>query len=334
MKLQKITPKSYGIVTVTSTDKRNGKTEIVQHNLLLDDMIDNFFKNSSPIYVNEDLGRECYIMHNCYLGTSNTQPSRDQLGIQGTILSNTTNWQQVKHKVIEDHTICNAYKFTFAAGTGTGEVGEIALRANSETNLRVDENWVARVVFDPKINKTEYTELEVLWEIRVDFGTSEWSGTISNGQIDGSSIDYVITINDEQKKNILGIDQNNGSTALLGYFDSEEWTAITPEAKVYVGNSNSPTDITTDNAINIKGDIIAEIESRDITEYQTYVDGSREQTITLALKTSHANEDIYEVVLATTSFGFMRITFNPPLQKINTHRLYLRIPFALSQGGA
>ena len=200
-------------------------------------------------------------------------------------------------------------KWTFPPGTGTGEISSLVLRT-STANV-----WTSRVALDFPINKTEFHELEVEWEIELFFDF-ETEVMIPSGQIDGET-DVKVTIE-------LSPHFTHQISSLSGH---RKWLQTTSPA-LLLGRRNTPYGgIPTIQGL--QGEQVARYTNSNIREAQPYISGSLERTTRIFLETNQGNDyPIAEMVLE----DFCRLRFDPPLEKDDMHRLYIDLTFKWNRG--
>ncbi|MFP4661942.1 MAG: hypothetical protein ACLFPF_07125 [Halanaerobiales bacterium] len=320
-----------GIVTVIETDIRNkGHKKIKQYNLLLDDYLDAVFTNGAGLFYIES-GTSNGAFAHLYVGTDNTPTSREQMGIVGDTLVTVEKEEILSQGEIIEGDVISKARFVVPAGVGTGEVGELALQSGDSSYSETRNRWVSRIAFDPKINKSEYIQLDIIWEIRVKYGNSIWTGVLENGQRDGSSVEWTATINNEQKQDLFSVVNSIGvlsAISNLGY--------LTFNMVVKVGDSNASSSIETDGKQEIKGNLLFEGESENFVSEWDYNSTAREYSFSIRIGTNEANGAFAEIMIGADrdNSGLMRITFDPPLDKVDTHRVYINPTFTFNLGGA
>jgi len=164
-----------GIIKATETDVRTGKKKVrIIQNTLLDDFMDAFFTCGSGLadVSNTD---NVNVINKCFIGDSDISPSQEQLGIQGNILAETDSGVVTKDIVISNGTISCAKKFTFPAGVGTGTVKEVVLESAPRKSpyyisYLIRKKNVARQIFSTPIEKNEYIQIDIEWELRINIG--------------------------------------------------------------------------------------------------------------------------------------------------------------------
>jgi hypothetical protein len=227
-------------------------------------------------------------------------------------------------KVRESITSSQSYarKWTFPAGTGTGVVNEVAIRATSGTGYNGNNRYFLRFVLPEGFEKTDLHQLEVEVEAEIE-NPGVWEGTIPEGSRDGSDVSYRITMSEGQFRDFITTGYNNLST----------WFGTSGTPNVRIGTSNEDTDLVLDRE-NIRGEEIQYISSTAIREVIPYVSGSLERTIRLFLEINQGNGKIGEIVFGNR---FCRVTFDPPLNKYDPEgvdegidpstRLYMNLVF-------
>ena len=213
-----------------------------------------------------------------------------------------------------------ARNWTFPAGVGTGLVSEVALRAGSTAAW--NSAWVARIVLGTPLDKTEFHQLDVEWELKASYPTTA-SGVIPGGQIDGvTDIAWTFELNEKQ---LYWLMADNAKSA---------WFNIGNTPRVHTGTSNAPIgDLLFGNSL--QGEEIGTIAVAGVRTVEAYVPGSLEREFRLFFEVDQMNGDIGEVVLEDTGGRYFgRITFDPPLDKpiAETHRLYLDVTLGMTRG--
>lgn len=227
-------------------------------------------------------------------------------------------------------------RWVFPAGTGTGNVGEVVLRAASGSAYGVNENWVARQIFDPPITKGEFHQLDVEWEIAFT-KPDKWTGTFVGGQRDGQTdVDWTITLNNRQLYDFI---RNLGSTTIFARSSSCVWFGLTHTnagtPRVLVGTSNDDSDLALDYLNTIHGEQLENLtDVGSQLEVFDYVPGSFEREFRITFPVTQANGPIGEIVLirehSSYRQGLLRITFDPPLDKVDTYELHLNFKISLN----
>ena len=232
----------------------------------------------------------------CFLGTSDVAASRSDTGIKGTTLASkagNTSFSGTHPKVKTITTV-------FPTGVGTGLIKEVVLQNT------------ARQVVSPALDKTANHELTVTWTITLSRGADSWSGTIPAGQRDGATdINWVATINNNQ----LGGCANC----------NVEWGYL---YLALMGTSNAPSDLINDPIRGLKGTVVIN-EWAKFKNVLPYTTNSFYRDVQLGLDVDQGNGSIGETIVSSNTEGFARITFDPPLDKIDTYRLYLTFRLAV-----
>lgn len=205
-----------------------------------------------------------------------------------------------------------ARAWTFPAGTGTGTVSELYLRASSSSPY--SSTPVARVVLDSPIHKTEFHQLDVEWtiELKCDPVVSTY---IENGQVDGTPVDCRFEL---LHMMFHGLCTENIHTS---------WFGITGTPRLRLGDSNAETNKFF--KFGIQGEEFANFNTANIRIPSPYVPDSLERTVRIFLEVDQGNEQpIAEMVMER----FARLTFDPPLEKNDSNRLYVDVTFKWERG--
>ena len=283
-------------------------------------------------------------MHSCSIGTSNVPPTRSDTGIKGTILATSTQGTTVAYSPYGTYPVYLTRKWEFPAGEGTGNIGEVFLKATKGSfgYSAWFEQAVARQVFDPVIEKTDYHELTVEWTITMT--TVPMEGDIPNGQRDGSTtVHWKSFINNRQLWAWAF-----GNYVISSYYPSGaiRFTPISgaptgdiPPYFVITGDSNVDSDLENDLHNTLKGNQLYS-GFLQLSTTNSYITDSYYRDFRLGFDVSQSNGQIGELLLrCRNSYSndrdeeyICRITFDPPLDKTNKYQLYLdlRLGFNLS----
>ena len=340
-----------GKIKTTLTDVRDGSKQVVEKkNLILDSLLDSWFKSDRTLLSSTT-------MNTCYLGTSDTPPTPADTGVKGNTLASSSAGATVHEDgpksefpalsalpgdgygcafspdgkylaaavydalpYITVYDIPRKYptsksitvKWTFPPGTGTGEIKELVLGTSTS------DVWTSRVALDYPINKTEFHELEVEWQLTMTCEPTV-TGVIPAGQIDGETdVSYTFEFLPHMFHNIT---MSNGHTP---WFGTSSWK--TPALALGEGDEFYPFG----EGNGSLGTQFARYATSAIREVSPYVDGSLERTFRIFLETNQGNDaPISEMALE----GFGRIVFNPPLEKVDTHRLYVDVTLKIEREG-
>ena len=266
----------------------------------------------------------------CHIGSNGTPPSQSDQGL----------YQSLASKIYYEHTkstkgvipAWEEYLFIFPAGEGSGVVREVAL---SESSL---SNWKARQVVSPELVKEDYHQLEVTWRREVSKPPS-WSGVIPSGSRDGlTDINWVATINDQQFYFICtGYDTSEAAEFGSPWRNIFRSSHDNKRSGIITGTSNAPSDLINDDRYTIKGvELFSQRSS--ILEPSDYTPGAHQRATRLGFDVNDSNGQIGELIVGsehslwvTRNFtGLFRMTFDPPLEKIDTFRLYLDITIGIT----
>lgn len=225
--------------------------------------------------------------------------------------------------------------FVFPAGNFIGTLRELGLGQRYAIGSYL---WT-RVVIDPEIEITATDELRVTWRFFVDLGESRiWSGTIEGGQRDGSDINWKLFISDAQLVNFLtnGLGNNQAVSGISGMF------ANRPNAPAFrLGSSNTDSLSTT---WNVMGNLLHQggPNSTLKTIGVSWLGDPPNRSMTRSFRVgfehnSPNNVQVGEMVVFRniTSYSsggsLFRVTFDPPLDKAEFNRLFIRYRLTLSR---
>lgn len=346
-----IGPSIRGDVKVTRRNVLTGEIDLVieKKNMLLSELYqkssyglftNTYFYNVTPIALS---GSNHSItsngaMHSCSIGTSNVPPTRSDTGIKGTILATSTEGTTVAYSPYGTYPVFLTRKWVFPAGVGTGNIGEVFLQAMRESYGT--SAWygqaVARQVFDPVIEKTDYHELTVEWTITMT--TEPMEGDIPNGQRDGSTtVHWKSFINNRQLWAWAFGNYISGSRA--GAIRFAPISSNMPPYFVITGDSNVDSDLENDLHNTLKGNQLYS-GFLQLSTTNSYIKDSYYRDFRLGFDVSQSNGQIGELLLRcrhndSSDYNeeyICRITFDPPLDKTNKYQLYLdlRLGFNLS----
>ncbi len=243
-------------------------------------------------------------VHQCHVGDSGTPPERTDTGIVGNLLG-TSNSYTITKSFVKDYPGWSRIEYSFEAGTATGTIRELVIGYSTNAN--------SRIVIDPPIEKRDTDKLIVTYT-RYVYRQDSWTGVIAGGQLDGTDVSWVCTVNTRQLYKILHDSALN------------PWLAVrsTPYYNncAIVGDSNLPSDLENDIPATLKG--VKLYEGR-VDFYNVEQDNGSYKDITFGFETGTANGQIGEIVLTDDSLlnAFCRFTFTPKLQKNENSRLYL-----------
>lgn len=203
--------------------------------------------------------------------------------------------------------------WVFPAGVGTGVVRELALLSNS-TNI-----WTSRVVLEQPINKTDFHQLDVTWCISVESPRNVATGTIVNGQRDGETdINWSFDLNEKNLYELCFL------TTV-----KNRWFGISGTPTLSVGNNNVTNRGLLFDPLIATPTPIERFVTQNIRIVEPYIPNSLQRKIRLFLEVDQGNiEPIGELEME----GLGRITFDPPLDKVDTHRLYVDVIFGFERG--
>jgi hypothetical protein len=311
-----------GHVKVTARNVLTNETKILfdDNNTIIKPIIENsgysFFKNNGNGYLigygpHDVWANEDTILKTVLLGTSNTPASLSDTGLKGTQLASNSSGTTITSSTFGQSPVSIKRKWVFAAGVGTGSVGEVVL---SSGNV-----FVARQVLETLFDKTVLHELTVEWTL--EFSAGSWNGTIFAGQRDGiTDVAWNLTINNRQAWRLAA-----GCAAAGWNRSSLIWdrTAI----RIKTGTSNTVSDLVNDAVGTIKGtQLFSGYPS--LSSFESYTDGNYYREINIKLDTGQSNGQIGEL-LFTANYGeendhyIFRCTFTPALDKTSAYQLLL-----------
>ena len=301
------------------------KTEILTHNTLTGQREKIKCKNMIlDRYLDTLAGGNMFVLSTTatIFGSSGASENGSSTGLNGTEIDKVTS--TVSQINIDDlnggYGYIIRHKAIFPANNKTGTVRELVL------------NGVSRVVLDTPIEKDEYTQIEITWDIQQTLAV--YSGIILKGQSDGETdIEWQLAIPYHSRD---------------GLASSEAKTRVTPEiyfnglgggrANIVVGTSNAPTDL---NRTGYSAYGTEMLKKQITTEGTDYIIGSFERSFFVLIDAYEAIGDIGEVLLYSKNNSslysyfrlFFRITFTPPLDKSgpDPYRLRLKFTFSLSR---
>ncbi len=221
------------------------------------------------------------------------------------------------------------YTWTFEEGVGTGTINDVVLRSSDfESAEPFDGECVARQLVEPALVKEEYHRLELEWVLEVTNPTKTWSATITGGGLEGEDVVYTVMVGN------AGFIDSISSSAAAAYFDMGTRNSLrsffgaegTP--RVVIGDSNVVQELDQDH-IRL-GSFIDELHPPYEVSPGTYTPGSYEQTFRVTLDIDEGVGEIGEVLLYSDHNFVGRVTFDPKLDKPNTHRLHLDFKFSIA----
>jgi len=197
-------------------------------------------------------------------------------------------------------------KWVFEPGVGTGNINEFYLESNSYNGW--SNTPVARQVLDNTIIKESYHRLEFEWEIIFNKTKDTFTGIITSGGRDGiTDITYKTFIGSMA---FIGAIINRSYRPLFGIYGSD----------IFIGaEDNSDVDLSFDNYAS------GGSSPYEITP-QPYTTDSFQREFRIGFDTTHLNltNGIGKIAFRDNNNNAQfAITFTPPLDKVNTFRLYL-----------
>ena len=279
------------------------------------------------------------IIHGCRIGNGTTPTTRDMNSLETTLSSSPDEKNNSDRSAQGLFPAFVERQFVFYAGNGTGSVNEVGVWPG-------EGDMAARVILPETIEKLETDILEVFYKIEFDIPQRHYSGTIVNGQIDGTTdINWDLYITDDMIYNCwikthLGYygSGSGGSVytchnALGSLFDL--FRSVEDKYSVIIGDSNAPSDIENDSGSgtgHLKG---AELFNGEFVfiEPDPYVEGSYQRTGRVGFEEDIANVEVAEMLIfaSLTDKGSpaFRITFDPALNNQELYRLYLDFTVSL-----
>ncbi len=140
---------------------------------------------------------------------------------------------------------------------------------------------------------------------------------------DGTEYTCITTINNKQLE--------NWATQPIAFYSSSNYTLV-------VGDSNTASDLTNDAQDAIKGTLIGKYTHSQVPGTNAdYVVNSRKRSMTRQIGGSFGNGNIGEAVFASFNANaytlkyFLRMTFNPPIPKTSSKKIWLGAEWSLTQ---
>lgn len=322
------------IKSIKLRDMRNGKVVEERKNIKnmhLDAYLNKFFTMThiSMLSVVEvgsyNYGTPLY----CAIGSDNTPPDRSQTGVLDMLAS--AKYSSKDSASLGEDPLWTEWTYIFPAGTGTGTIREIAIGYYDNNS-----DMIARQVIEPEIVKGDNHQLEVTWRREVARPTG-MTGTITGGQRDGTTdINWKITINNTQfYRQLSGRYIHSISSYNKIYNPWAYLFGMWDNPVVITGDSNASSDVINDTEYTIKGN---QLFNDEITpEAESYISGSYQRKSRIGFEIDQSNGQIGELIIgsyssASTSYartGLFRMTFDPPLDKVDNFRLYLDITIGI-----
>lgn len=293
-----------------------GKKVKSYKNLILDNFLDHLMGKNAYKWFD---GRYVWEIH---LGTSDIPAEPDQTKLQGAEIAR----EEIQIFDAVGYTpgeykgyAIRRHRATFPAdATKVGLVKEIVIDT-SYSNVAA-----SRVVFPEPIDKHEFKELEIVWILTL-FSEGIFSGTIANATKDGTAdVDWELCISDRMLT----------QTHLGGQ-------GASPLRVLKIGDSNEQSDPI--EQWDLKGNsLYYNYDAATFFKEEPYQQGTFKRKTRIELEVDQANVDIAEMIVARTSNYYpnreseqrplFRLTFDPPLEKDEDHRLYIDFEFSLQRG--
>ncbi|MDI9412916.1 MAG: hypothetical protein QM401_05020 [Bacillota bacterium] len=295
-----------GKYTVTCTDTRTGEKKVIeQDNLILDVAINDLLGN-----VRLELSQMTNPSE-AYLDSGDAPPQPSDTGLSGNEIDFTKQITEIERTTYDPTKLQRNFKIKnecvfHANAEKTGLVYGILLG----NGFREIIPTVSKVSFLEPIDKHEFMELHVIWEFTI-INQGVWEGVIEGGSKDGQTdVNWKITVSDRQ---LLG--------GLLG--------AGIDVKDLIIETSNDLPD-----PINDWNDVRGTQLIKTTVSEQPYETGSFVSIRKLSLETNQANGSIGSLILFRRANPVLRITFDPPLEKDEDHRLYIDFSIGLTRGSS
>lgn len=277
------------------------------------------------------------VMRECSIGSDSTAVTRHTKYCENPLATVTFDPTLSSRSLEYADPVWVQQTYIFPAGTGTGTIREVGLRQYSPLTT---VTHTARQMVDPAIVKGASHQLEIKWTLQFSRGANHpWTGTITAGQRDGvTDIDYAVTINDAQLMTWV-----KRSTAVQISTDGSyqanplaRWNSKVGLPYVIVGDSNAASVLGTDGQYTIKGN---EVFSGAVPLYSVIKDAVNAKiTPKIGFNVDDANGDIGEIVMCSAEAkdtdysygGLCRITFDPPLDKVDNYQLYIEVDIVIT----
>lgn len=330
-----------GDVSYTVRDSVTGKIKHqrqIKNTLLAPYYLERVFQQSSPGLLGwGNAGMLIGTDPQCRIGSGTTPPTVNDTALaqEQAVFGATDGQNQQSAEGVNP--VTKSQLFRFAPGTYVGDVNEVGLSANIAGAQRL----VARQLVSPAITLTAVDELDIRWQISLDFGTQVFSGTIPGGQRTGENIDWQLTINDKQ---MMTWAHRTESLSV-----SNTGTSLNPMSRIYstiispyvrLGDSNAASDLTNDDHYTIKGtELFSDVSDASLKTVDEYVPGSYLRGVNIGFEhDAPDNASVGEMVigsynsnLTTQSYGGLcRITFTPALDKATAYRMFIKLVFGLT----
>lgn len=300
-------------------ERHNGKEVAVrrgkQRNLIMDAGIDFWFNNWTVTNENSKL----YQSAKKYMavGTGTTAPAVSQTTLAAQ-LGNRNQW--IAYPSIAPTGAVPYYcsiVYEFQEDQVNGDLTEWGL-----FSAAIDGSMWCRELFrdengDPVVvTKTDTQALRFTYKLYINRTADSSTSVIT---ADGVEYTCITTINDKQLE-----------VSFTEYFNNTLGTSY----PVSLGTSNAKSDLVNDSKSTIKGELIANISrAQCVSTLMNYAAGSFKRSVSISIGGSYGNGNIGEAVFGrntSVSAEFCRVTYDPPIEKTASKKLYLGIEFSLA----
>lgn len=259
------------------------------------------------------------------VGTGTTAPTLSDTGLESMVYENTTTGTKTK-SANNTNPVWEEETWTFPIGFYTGTINEVGVYGSSR--------YIARQVLSPSLTIGATDLLEITYRTNFFFDQVH-TGTIAGGSRNGSSVDWRLTINNDQCMN-HGMQSTSTSVSDTGRNPYDNFWDPSKSNRIALGTSNAESDLANDSHNTLKGTTIKTLLPT-VGTISSYTDGDYSRDCEYFIEPDYDNSySVGEILVASKQVpdgagGYLfRVTFDPVLDLAAGYRLGLQFRIAFN----
>lgn len=308
-----------------------------QSNMLMQAPIDRWLgqtgrstNNSSMSLAWRGSSPDCCLIDSLAVGSGGEEPANNQIGLTAETARVQVASQQIAPISQNFYTLGTFVENYFVFGPQVANEGitewGIFSSEGANTGMLCRELFRDSLGNPTVISKTNNQSLIITYRLKLVRN----QGVVQN-TINMNGTDYVCSayMNDRQLMCLLGYRSSADVTRLFR-------SVTSTNANLYVGTSNSPSDVLGDQSNSLKGSILQNAKSTIAPVLSEYVNGSNQRSLTLNIGPDECNGSIGEILMpidasvSTNNIFGARATFNPPIVKESPQKLAIGFTLSVS----